>query len=115
MTRKAPEMQDGIYTTTECAEVCLAALSHCLEMGGPHATAEHIRLLLDCNEACQLASAFMTRGSEMHAAACRLCAEVCAACAESCEVFEDDEEMEACADVCHRCADACRQMAGAAA
>jgi hypothetical protein len=89
-------------------------VAHCLEKGGRHAEPQHIRLLLDCAEICQTSANFMVRGSDLHAATCRACAEVCERCADDCERMADDEMMRRCAEICRRCAASCAQMAGAA-
>ena len=84
---------------------------HCLQMGGRHAEAGHLQLLLDCAEICQTSANFMTRGSELHNRTCAVCAEICERCAEDCEQFGDEALMKACAETCRRCAESCRQMA----
>ncbi len=90
----------------------METVTHCLQMGGKHAEAAHIRLLLDCAEICATSANFMLRGSELHARTCAVCAEICERCAEDCErIGPDDEMMQRCAEMCHRCADSCRRMA----
>ena len=109
------EMRRCIDDCTTCHDVCLATVTHCLEMGGQHAEASHVRLLLDCGQICATSADFMVRRSEHHAETCRACAVVCERCAESCERFSDDEVMTACADACRRCAESCRAMSTSAA
>ena len=106
------DMQACIEACTRCHQVCLDTVTHCLEMGGRHADAAHIRMLLDCAEICQTSANFMLRGSDLHARVCALCAEVCERCAQDCETFEEDF-MQACAQECRRCAESCRRMAQA--
>jgi hypothetical protein len=79
-------------------------------MGGKHAEAGHIRLMLDCAEICQTSANFMLRRSEVHGRTCGVCAEVCRRCAEDCERFSDDEQMTACAEMCRRCSSSCEEM-----
>jgi hypothetical protein len=94
--------------------MCLDTLfNYCLPMSGPHAAPDHIKVMLDCIETCQLAADVMRRGSEHHGITCRACAEICDACAESCSSMEDDR-MQDCAKMCVRCADSCRQMSESA-
>lgn len=112
--QRNPEMQDCINNCLDSHTVCLETVGHCLQKGGRHAAAEHIRLLLDCAEICQTSANFMIRGSDLHTRTCAVCAEVCERCAESCEQFGDDERMRACAEACRRCAESCRRMAAAA-
>jgi hypothetical protein len=93
--------------------MCLLTIPYCLQHGGQHAEAAHIRLLLDCAEICQTSANFMLRGSDLHSRICAVCAEICDRCAQDCERFEGDQQMQACAQACHRCAESCRQMAQA--
>jgi hypothetical protein len=109
------DMQQCIQECLDCHRVCVETISHCLHMGGPHASAAHIRLLLDCAEICQTSANFMLRGSDMHGRTCGVCAEVCDRCAEDCDRLGDDDRMKACAESCRRCAGSCRRMAGAMA
>lgn len=103
-------------TALECFAICEETVGHCLDMGGEHASREHITTLLDCAEACVRMVASMARQSPLHAEVARLCAEACERCAESCErLGGDDELMRRCAEICRRCAEECRAMAGAAA
>jgi len=90
-------------------------ISHCLELGGEHAAANHIKALLDCAELCETSAAFMARGSDLHPRVCGVCAEACERCAEECERFPDDQMMAACAAICRQTAESCRTMAGMAA
>ena len=101
------QMEHCINNCIECAKVCLAMLSYCLEKGGEHT--QQITLLSNCADICGTSAKFMLTGSELHAHTCRACAEVCQACAEDCAVLGDD--MEQCAEVCTKCAESCKQMA----
>jgi hypothetical protein len=103
-------MQECIQLCWECRTECQETLfNHCLQEGGKHAEAEHVKLMMDCIQACQTAADFMTRGSSLHASECAACADVCEACAESCERI-GGEHMKACAEICRRCAASCREM-----
>jgi hypothetical protein len=107
-------MQECIENCTECHRVCLETVTHCLQQGGAHAEASHIRLLLDCVQICQTSADFMSRGSELHAQTCGVCADICERCARDCERWGEDPQMKACAEVCRRCATSCHQMSGMA-
>lgn len=109
------EVQECIDRCQTCHSVCLETVNHSLEIGGPHAQADHIRMLLACAEICDTSARFMLLGSRHHSRTCDVCAEVCEACAKDCERFGDDDLMRQCADICRRCAESCRQMARAAA
>jgi hypothetical protein len=107
------QMQDCITTCSDCHDVCLATIEHCLGRGGEHASPDHIRALADCAQACDVSRDFMLRGSQLHHRYCGACAEACERCAESCErIGGDDEAMRHCAETCRRCARSCREMAG---
>jgi hypothetical protein len=112
-TGVSSEMQQCIDECTRCHHVCLATVSHCLELGGKHADPSHIGLLLDCAEICQTSANFMLRGSERHQLICGVCADICRACAEACErIAGGDQMMKDCAERCRRCAESCERMAG---
>lgn len=106
------EMQQCIANCTDCHNICVETAQHCLGMGGEHASAEHIRTLLDCAQICATSADFMQRGSNLHAKTCGVCADACERCAEDCErLASDDDLMRRCAETCRRCAESCRQMA----
>lgn len=112
----AAEMQECTQNCLDCHSVGLETVAHCLEMGGRHAEASHIRLLLDCADICRASADFMLRGSAHHAAVCGVCATVCDACAADCDRMGDDDElMRECAQACRRCAESCRRMSRAGA
>ena len=88
----------------------METITHCLQMGGEHAEAEHIRTLMDCTQICATSTDFMLRGSPAHADVCGVCADVCEECARTCEEM-NGAEMKRCAEQCRRCAESCREMA----
>lgn len=106
-------MQECIDNCENCHDICIETISHCLEMGGKHAVAGHIRLLMDCSQICETSEDFMLRMSEHYPQVCGVCADICDACAESCESLADGADfMQRCADACRKCAESCRQMVG---
>jgi hypothetical protein len=105
------DMQQCIQNCVDCHRICLETPAYCLQQGGKHAEASHIRLLLDCTEICHTSADFMIRGSSFHAKTCGVCATICEACARNCEGMGDDAQMKRCAEVCRTCAESCRQMA----
>lgn len=105
------DMKACIDECEKCHRLCAETASYCLEKGGRHAAAEHVRLLLDCAEICQTSANFMLRGSAAHKTICGACAELCERCAESCETLGEDPRMKACAEACRSCAKSCRSMA----
>lgn len=108
-TQMSQDIERCISECLNCHRICLETVQHCLQMGGKHASPEHIKLLLDCAEICQTSANFMLRGSNLHGRTCAVCAEVCTRCAESCEETGDGEQMRACAEACRSCAESCRQ------
>ncbi len=103
-------MQACIQQCWTCRDTCQSTLfNYCLEQGGHHVEAAHVRLMADCIQICQTSADFMTRNSELHEAVCAACAEVCEACADSCDMM-DDQPMSDCAKVCRTCARSCREM-----
>lgn len=106
------EMRNCITNCSDCHNICVETAAHCLEMGGKHAEASHLRELLDCAQICATSADFMLRGSDLHSQTCGVCADACERCAESCERIADgDELMQRCAEFCRRCAESCRRMA----
>jgi hypothetical protein len=103
-------MQQCIELCQDCHKACQETLFYCLQEGGRHAEANHIRLMMDCAEICQTAMNFMQRGSPLHRYTCGACAEICERCAADCEKMADDSRMAACATMCRRCAESCRRM-----
>jgi len=110
----SPEMEQCVRECATCHEVCLQTVGHCLRMGGPHAAADHVRLLMDCAQVCDTSRDFMIRGSDLHKLTCGVCAAVCQRCADDCERVGGggDEQMRRCAEACRRCAASCQRMAG---
>ena len=105
------DLQSCIDECTLCHAICTETIRHCLEKGGRHSEAKHIRLFEDCAEICQTAANFMLRGSSLHLQTCGLCAQVCELCARSCEqVDAGDAKMRQCASICRSCAESCREM-----
>lgn len=88
------EMQECIRRGVECHHICLEAITYCLEHGGRHAEAAHVRLLADCAEICETTVNFMLRDSELHARVCAVCAEVCERCTRSCDQYGDDAQRQ---------------------
>jgi hypothetical protein len=67
------ERRECIQLCTACHNVCVETLDHELRLGGSHAAADHVRLLLDCAQLCATSDDVMLR-----------CAEVCRQCAACC-------------------------------
>lgn len=103
-------MEECIRNCSECHDICLQTVTHCLQRGGEFAAGEHVRLLLDCAEICRTNADFMLRGSDFHNATCAVCADVCTRCAEACERLADASKLNECVDACRRCAASCRAM-----
>lgn len=111
MKQMSAEMQRCIQECLNCHSVCVETTNHCLQLGGRHAEANHIRGLLDCAQICATSADFMLRMSPLHGQACGVCAQACEECAASCEQFGNDAMMQRCAEACRSCAQSCREMA----
>lgn len=110
------EMRACIDDCLSCYSTCEETIAHCTALGGMHAEAAHLALLIDCSRLCEISVGFMARHSERHETLCRICADACDACAKSCaEIDRNDATMRKCIEVCEKCADSCRQMAGSSA
>ena len=107
----SPTMKQCIQNCTDCHNICVETIDHCLGMGGKHVESAHLKSLLDCADTCRTSADFMLRGSAAYTQACGMCAEACARCATSCEQFDGDATMKACAEMCRRCAQSCGEMA----
>ena len=102
------DMKQCLDNCSACHDLCLTTVAHCLQMGGTHADAAHITLLLDCAQICETSADAMLRHSAQSATICRACADICRACADSCEKVG----MPECAAACRKCAESCTAMAG---
>lgn len=99
-----------------CIEACLACFvecercaSACLDKGQ---MADCVRACRDCADLCSLCAAFMARGSKLHPALCKLCAEACVKCAEECgKHAAHHAPCKTCAEACRKCAETCAQCA----
>ncbi|CAL4869404.1 hypothetical protein MMA231_03696 (plasmid) [Asticcacaulis sp. MM231] len=103
-------MKACIQNCWDCRDICQTTMvNHALSKGGAFAQKDHIKLMLDCIEACRTCSDFMSRDSVMHPQMCGVCASVCEACAVSCDAM-GTPELKACAEACRTCAASCAQM-----
>ncbi len=110
------EMRECVAACLDCHASCTETSTHCLMMGGEHASPDHQKLLLDCAQACITSADFMLRMSPFHVRYCEISADLCRACAEDCEkLAHGDETMMLCVAVCRRCEQSCRRMAHAMA
>lgn len=94
-------------TLLNCAKTCNETLNYCIQQGGNHVQADHLRAMIDCAQVCALGADLAGRDSQLWEAYKAVCAEACKACEESCEAFEGDRTMQACADACRECYEAC--------
>lgn len=91
----------------DCASTCNQTLAYCLQQGGKHVEADHIKALVDCIQVCSIGSDLVGRGSPLADAYMKVTAQACRTCQESCKAFTGDEQMQACAEACRTCAEAC--------
>jgi hypothetical protein len=104
------EVRECIKDSLDCYQICSETTIRCLSMGGKHAEAEHINLLMDCARICNTNADFMLRNSTYYPQTCGICADICDECGDDCDRFEEDF-MKECASVCRRCAESSREMA----
>ena len=105
------EIQQCIENCSECHQLCLATVYHCMELGGQHALPAQITLLLDCAESCQTNANFLLRNSELQGLTCAMCADACTRCAQACErLANNDRQLLDCAKICRCCANTCDRM-----
>lgn len=105
-------MDRCIQLCQDCHALCTRTIRHCLDLGGRHAGPEHIRLLIDCAQMCQVNVDYMLRGSVLHERVCGICAEACKLCGENCaQIAGDDLMLKQCVDLCRRCGESCERMA----
>lgn len=109
MATATDNRQQCLQNCQQCAVTLNETLINtCLQQGGEHLEANHIRLMLDCVAACTACVSFMSRQSEYHERYCGVCAEICRECASSCENMDG---MQQCAEACRRCEQSCSAMA----
>jgi len=105
------DMKKCAQLCQDCHAMCTETIRHCLKIGGRHAAAEHIGLLMDCAQLCETTAQYLLRGSSLHERICALCADVCRQCAENCvQLTGDDQIVKQCAELCRRCAGSCERM-----
>lgn len=105
-------IHECIRLCDECRNICHDTLfNHALERGGEYARADHIRLMVDCIQICQVTADLMRRNSPYHFSMCGACADVSLACAEICEKFgKNFGPIVRCAQACRECASSCQTM-----
>jgi hypothetical protein len=92
----------------DCAQCCLHTATHCMELGGVHASAHHQAVLHDCADVCETAARFIARQSPHFGRLCRDAAEIATLCAADCDALPDaDTTMVHCAQRCRLCAESC--------
>ena len=105
------EIQQCIENCSECHQLCLATVYHCMELGGNSALPGQITLLLDCAESCQTNANFLLRNSELQGLTAALCADSCTRCAQACErLANGDRQLLDCAKICRCAATTCDRM-----
>jgi hypothetical protein len=105
------EIQQCIENCSECHQLCLATVYHCMELSGEHALPGQITLLLDCAESCQTNANFLLRNSELQGLTCAMCADACTRCAQACErLANNDRQLLDCSKICRQAATTCDRM-----
>lgn len=104
------EAKDCVVECMECADICIQAIPHFLELEGEHLSRPYVSLLNLCSDICRVSARALLMGYEFYDHICSACAAICDACADDCESM-DDEFIQRCAKACRRCARACRHIA----
>lgn len=99
--------QNCITSCEKCQAACLRAITQGLETGGEYSRLEHIRLLLDCAESCQVSANFLLRGSPSAGYFCSVGARLCDRYVRD---YKRLSGLEACVAACEKAAALCRQM-----
>lgn len=108
-----PALEDCIESSLRCYRTCTQMASlHCMQVGGEHSQPGHLRVMLECAEACRANAHFLLIDGEFAGTLCKACAAICRACAQSCRMLEG---MQACVAACERCAETCDAMAASGA
>jgi hypothetical protein len=101
----APDAE--VASLQACVRTCLAgvtACESCLRRCRDRTDRDHcLRLCRDATLACATGVSLLSRESDFHLSACRLCLEICRACADECSRFPEE--------CCQKCSHACRQCA----
>lgn len=72
MSNFSPEMQSCIDECLRRYQTCLGmAMSHCLEAGGKHVAAGHLRTMMACAEMCHTLAHLMLIGTDHHSTPAR--------------------------------------------
>lgn len=104
-------MDQAIRDSLDCYRTCLETITYCLKKGGKHTDPDHMQILKDCAEMCNLNASFMIRNSISHGRTAEFCADICEKCAASCEAIDPmDTELVSCVEMCRKCAKSCRLM-----
>ena len=105
----ATSYDECIDACNACADACEKCATACLAENDLKMMVDCIRLDRDCADACRLAAALMSRGSQFARQFCDLCAALCDACGQECEKHRADH-CQRCAAACRACAQQCRRM-----
>lgn len=105
------KMDEAIKDSLDCYRICLETISYSLKKGGRYVDPDHIQILIDCEQICNLDAAYLIRNSIFAGRTAELCADICEKCAASCEAIDPgDTQLKACAEVCRKCANSCRKV-----
>lgn len=91
-----------------CHEVCRKTAFDMSRAAAQETNQDHIRMLFECAELCELSANWQLSGSQYCNQICAVCAQVCRECESHCVGKVDLEE---CEYVCRRCAESCEAMA----
>lgn len=64
MKKKSPDMVSCAQQCSECHNICMQTITHCLRKGGKYVDPSHLHALMDCAEICRTCCHFMSRSSK---------------------------------------------------
>ncbi len=104
-------MEEAIRNSLDCYRICEETIAYCLKMGGRYVEPDHVQIVVDCAQMCNLHASFMIRNSNFAGRTAELCADICEKCAASCEAVDpEDTQLKTCAEMCRKCAASCRKV-----
>ncbi|NNH75998.1 hypothetical protein HLB23_40150 [Nocardia uniformis] len=103
-----PKIQSTINHLLGCHRGCERQILDSLDLGGKHATRQHIAMLTDLSDLSHVTAELLERGSEWEWAEwlCELTGDACVEAADQCEQLGETE----CAEMCRTAAAACAAM-----
>jgi hypothetical protein len=107
-----PQYKACIDACRNCIEACDACAVACLQELDAPSRMRCIALNMDCAQICHLVASYLSRGRELAAILCQVCAEICDMCSDEC-ALHPVRHCQDCAQACQQCAYECRRIVSA--